>query len=80
VNRANEPWEDLEYRELFARFPLDGTAPSGDGAASLGQRLGRSKSAIVAQWDDARTYCRGSTSSVASDGLKSYLDSSGLCG
>jgi hypothetical protein len=76
---AGEQWEELEYRELFASFPLDATSPTGDVARALAQRLDRTVSAIVAQWEDGRSYCLGRDSSLASDQLKSYLDRSGLC-
>ena len=76
---AGEPWEDLEYRELLGRFPLTGHAPSGPDATVLARRLDRTVGALVAQWDDARTYCLGRDSTVASDQLKSYLDQNNLC-
>ncbi len=43
----NEPWDELEYRELFHRFPLSGDAPSDDLAGAFARRLGRSVGAIV---------------------------------
>jgi hypothetical protein len=76
---AGEPWEELEYRELLERFPLSGHTPSGPDALALARRLGRAVGAIEAQWDDARSYCLGRESTVASDQLKSYLDRNGLC-
>ena len=76
---SHEPWDELEYRELFSRFPLTGPAPTGDAGTHLARRLGRSPGALIAQWDDARGYCRGSESTSASDGLKTYLDTNGLC-
>ncbi len=76
---ANEPWDDLEYRQLLTQFPLDGGAPSGPDAEAIARRLGRSVGAIKAQWDDAHTYCLGRDSSAASDQLKTYLDQNRLC-
>jgi hypothetical protein len=73
-----EPWDELEYRELFDRFPVRGDRPAGDALRALSRRLDRSEAAVIAQWDDAATYCRGSAT-VASDGLQSYLDRIGLC-
>ena len=75
------PLEGLlaQARELVARFPLSGGAPSGPDAASLARRLDRTVAAIVSQWNDAHTYCLGRESSVASDQLKTYLDMNGLC-
>jgi hypothetical protein len=75
----HDPWEELEYRELFERFPLSGRAPSGAAATDLARRLGRTVGAIEAQWNDASSYCRGLDSTVASEQLKSYLDRNGLC-
>ena len=75
----NEPWDELEYRELFGRFPPTGRAPSVSEATPIAARLDRTVGAIRAQWDDARSYCAGSDSSVASDQLKSWLDRNRLC-
>jgi len=74
-----DPWEELEYRELFEQFPLAGRAPSGPGAIEVAHRLGRTPATIEAQWNDARSYCLGHESSIASDHLKSYLDRNRLC-
>ena len=74
-----EPWEELEYRELFEVFPLDGRAPHGEGARIVAKRIGRTVGAVEAQWNDARTYCQGLDSSIASEQLRSYLDRNCLC-
>ena len=74
-----EPWEELEYRELFERFPPSGVRPTAADAELIARRLGRTVGAIEAQWEDAHTYCSGSESSVASDQLKSWLDRGGWC-
>jgi hypothetical protein len=74
-----EPWEELEYRELFERFPIGDRAPSGPEAKVLAHRLGRTVGAIQAQWEDGRSYCSGSSNSVASDQLKSWLDRNRMC-
>ncbi len=79
ADSVSEPWDDLEYRELFRAFPLTGRAPSGDAAAALARRLGRSTGAIVAQWDDGLAYCRKMESYATSEALASYLASEGLC-
>jgi hypothetical protein len=76
---AGDAWEELEYRELLGQFPLSGRAPSGPEASTLARRLDRSVGALEAQWNDARTYCLGHDSTVASDQLKSYLDRNNLC-
>jgi hypothetical protein len=75
----HEPWEELEYRELFEANPPTGRPPSAEDAERIARRLQRTVGAIRAQWDDARSYCAGSDSSVASDQLKSWLDRNGLC-
>ena len=75
---VGEPWDELEYRELFEAYPLGGSDPSGDGLRRIARRLDRSVAAIRAQWDDARGHCRGNQS-AASDGLQSYLDRTGAC-
>jgi len=74
-----EPWDELEYRELFEAFPVSGQRPFGEGLNHLTRRLNHSKGGIVAQWEDARGYCGGSNATAASDGLKAYLDRLGLC-
>ena len=74
-----EPWEELEYRELLDRFPLTGRSPSGPDAVALARRIERTVGALEAQWSDARTYCLGRDSTVASEQLQSYLDRNGLC-
>lgn len=76
---AGEPWDDLEYQQLLAQFPLDGGSPTGADAEAIANRLGRSVGAIKAQWDDAHSYCLGRDSSVASDQLKSFIDQNRLC-
>jgi hypothetical protein len=53
-----EPWDELEYRELFSAFPIQGTAPSGEGLAQIERRLNHSRGGIVAQWKDAKDYAR----------------------
>jgi hypothetical protein len=73
-----EFWDELEYRELFDAFPLSGPSPSGEGLDRLVRRLNHSRGGIVAQWDDARTYCSG-RATAASDGLQAYLDRLGEC-
>jgi hypothetical protein len=73
-----EIWGELEYRELFEAFPLSGDSPRGDGLQRLTRRLNHSAGGIVSQWDDARSFCRGSAT-AASDALQSYLDRLGLC-
>ena len=71
-------WDEREYRVLFETCPLSGAPPSGAKLAALTIRLAHSRSGIAAQWDDARMYCRGN-GTVASQGLKAYLDRAGLC-
>ena len=75
-----EPWEDLEFRELFATFPLTGAPPSDEGLAVLARRLDRTAGAIKQQWVDARTYCEGRDSDVSAGPVQSYVDLHGLCG
>jgi hypothetical protein len=79
LDQMSEPWDELEYRELFRAFPLTGSAPSGDAAAALARRLGRSIGAIVAQWDDGLSYCRQRESYATSEALANYLAREGLC-
>lgn len=73
-----EPWDELEYRELFSHFPIGGRRPAGDALRTLARRLDRSTSAVVAQWEDGASYCAG-RSTVASEGLQAYLDRNGDC-
>ena len=47
-----EPWDELQYRELFEAFPLSGGRPSGEALLRLARRLDRSSDAIAWQWDD----------------------------
>lgn len=74
-----EPWEDLEFRELFGMFPLTGGPPSGDGLASLVRRLDRTPTAIKQQWVDGKTYCEGRSADVSAGPVQSYVDTHGLC-
>ena len=74
-----EWWDELEYRLLFESCPVSGPAPSGAALDELARRLNHSRGGIVAQWEDARQYCRGHAT-AASDGLKAYVDRMRLCG
>ena len=74
-----EPWDELEYRELFEAFPLSGREPAGEALDRLTRRLNHSSGGIRAQWQDARSYCNGANRTAASEGLQSYLDRMGLC-
>jgi hypothetical protein len=75
----SEPWDDLQYRELFRAFPLTGGRPKGEPAAQLARRLGRTVEALVAQWEDGLAYCQERSAYATSDALASYLALERLC-
>jgi len=70
-------WEIREYELLFRdRPPTQPTAPTTEECDALGARLGRSRGAVKAQWDDARSVvlCHKSAASAA---LRDYVRSRG---
>jgi hypothetical protein len=66
-------WEIRGYDVLFADHPpTQSVAPTGAECDALGLQLGRSRGAVKAQWDDARSAVLGSKSE-ASQPLRDYL-------
>jgi hypothetical protein len=70
-------WENREYDVLFANHPpTEPTAPTADECDALGAQLDRSRGAILAQWDDARSLILGQKS-AASEQLGDYVRARG---
>ena len=69
----SEWWYELEYRLLLEVCPLSGSPPSGAKLDELTRRLNHPRGSIIAEWNDARGYCKGNKT-AASEALMAYLD------
>ena len=75
--REMADWEIGDYEVLFRDYPpTQPTAPTSGECNALGARLGRSRGAVKAQWDDARSLVLGQEN-AASEALGDYLRSRG---
>jgi hypothetical protein len=66
-------WNDRDYDRLFESHPpTQPTAPTAAECAALGLKLGRSRGAVHAQWEDGRSAVLRKQS-AASEHLRDYL-------
>lgn len=70
-------WTTSEYNVVFAEHPpTRPTAPTRAECEALGHRLGRSRSSIYAQWNDARARVLRQTN-ASSRQLRDYIRARG---
>lgn len=70
-------WNETEYAALFGIYPPDQTKPpSLNECRSLAGTKRHSPEAVLAQWNDARSFILGQVS-AASSGLQSWLTQQG---
>jgi hypothetical protein len=66
-------WEDRDYPMLFRDYlPTQPIAPTAGECDALGMNLGRSRGAVLAQWNDGRSVVLGQKN-AASEQLRDYL-------